>query len=122
MFKPCPIIDTCKIKVKLEEETQEVDFEKPIKEIEYGSAVTRCKNCRQRNRKLFCGFLFGFGLSAFSFYAWMSMTGTTFCTHHYTPISIESAGRLMDQGISWNVEKRVWDVTEVSPIVQKVHR
>ena len=118
MFKPCPVIDTCKIKVKLEEETQEVDFEKPIKEIEYGSSIT----LKARNNKFIYGFILGLCLCAGITWGWMELTRTVFCNHHYTPISIESAIRLQDQGISWNVEKRVWDVTEVSPIVQKVHR
>jgi len=118
MFKACPIIDTCKIKVKLEEETQEVDFEKPIKEIVGHDSITPKSN----NRKLFVGILIGAASCAGLMYSWMRVTETILCNHHHTPISIESAIRLKDQGISWNVEKRIWDVTEVSPIIQMVGR
>ena len=115
----CPS-DSRKLNVNLKGENQDVSFEPPIDSVEFPDGA--CTRRHVPSRSFLIGSVSGAGLCATLIYAWMSFTETVLCSHHYKPISMEAAMRLEDPGITWNTDNRVWDVTTVSPIVQKVGR
>ena len=111
----------CKLKVNLKGESQDVSFEQPVDSVEFCDGRGGCSRPLS-NKRFYQGIVLGSVLCAVIIIGWFELTNHTVCyMDEHRVMSAESAMRLQDQGITWDVELRRWvesdtpSVTKLSP-------
>ena len=115
----CPP-NKCRLKVNLKGESQDVSFEQPVDSVEFPDG--RSTTSKKIKTGFWIGVSTGIGMSVIAIGSYLSLTNQHLCDLDYhRVISLESARRLNDQGITWDVELRRWveskapSVTNLSP-------
>ena len=107
-----------RLKVKLDGETQDVLFEQPVHSVEFPDGT--CRRVHFPNNNFFIGMLFGAITTMLLAWFYFSLANLHICDmDEHRVMSAESARRLQDQGITWDVDLRRW-IKSDSPSVTKL--